>query len=352
MSIKIDSVQYFSGPRIRDQRTVITVPSTYAPVYEELDKALLAESHPDDIVRHVLAVCAGYTYSDTSTLSTMMNRLGLEDARCVAVPMTVDAMFIRSTAYVIQSGDGKVVIVSYRGTEPANVINWLTDADVDTELVPYLPSDASGGERHAVHAGFYRNVRATRFAVVDLLRRALHGQSIGPSNESEAVRPAEAIYLTGHSLGGAMATLLTIMLHENSKYADIAPHIRATYTYGQPMVATKELADACAAKPFANSVFRYIHRADLVPHLPPRESGEFKHFGREFQCDRHSRQVCPAGRVGQTGGIGIVIGLAAMVTGVFELLRLIPLPYSLADHGPHHYITALTPADKRSEFGE
>lgn len=135
------------------------------------------------MVAFVLAVCAGYSYSDVSTVQAMVNRRGLVGARCVAVPMTVDAMYIRSTGYVMQSVDGEVVIVSYRGTEPVNIVSWLTDADVSAETVRLELDDRPGAEQYGVH-GFYRNVRATRFAMIDLLRRALARKSILPEDDT------------------------------------------------------------------------------------------------------------------------------------------------------------------------
>ncbi len=147
------------------------------------------------MVRHVLAVCAGYAYSDEATVAMMMTRLGLERSRCAMVREVVDAMFICSTAFVIQSEDGRVVIVCYRGTEPANLINWLTDFDVEPDQVRYNLDAESGDESYRVHAGFYRNVRATRYAVIEVLQRALAGRSImsdgGDEAADGAIQPVE-----------------------------------------------------------------------------------------------------------------------------------------------------------------
>ncbi|HEY5854986.1 MAG TPA: lipase family protein [Aldersonia sp.] len=360
MSVAIDSVQHFSGPQV-EGRTVRTARSTNAEIYPKLARKLVDAEQPDPAVAFVLAVCAGYSYSDVSTVQAMVNRLGLVGARCVAVPMTVDAMYIRSTGYVIQSADGEVVIVSYRGTEPVSIASWLTDADVAAETVRLDLDHLPGDEEYGVHAGFYRNVRATRFAMIDLLRRALAGKSILPGDDTQGLTKARAIYLTGHSLGGAMAALLTIMLHENPNYVDIKPVVRATYTYGQPMVGNRALAGACARRPFQHRLFRYVHGDDLVPHLPPRESGAFVHFGLEYRCDRRTRDLRqPEKPAGQTVGPGIVVALAGLVGGVFAGVPRISLPFSLpfslplslGDHAPHHYIAALKPPDVDSEFGD
>jgi len=144
------------------------------PAYRDLVPALLAahvrdRARRDPTVAHVLGTAAGYSYSDTSTVATIMSRLGLEDNACVRITRTVDAMLIFSTAYLVQSRCGRVVILSYRGTESANLGNWLGDADVGSASVML------DGDPLAVHAGFYRNLRATQVEVFTELERAIRG---------------------------------------------------------------------------------------------------------------------------------------------------------------------------------
>src|SRR5579871_5161922 len=93
------------------------------PIYAHVAEDLLAAHHTDDgerdaTVAHVLGTCAAYAYADADTVATMMARLGVEANACVRITQTVDAMFIFSTAYLVQSRCGRVVILSYRGTEP------------------------------------------------------------------------------------------------------------------------------------------------------------------------------------------------------------------------------------------
>src|SRR3979411_1034091 len=183
------------------------------PVYGDLSNRLLnpAEpfgnggTHPDLTVAHTLphgagshtlAYCAGYAFSDAETVSTMMTRMGLENNRCRMIGEYVDAMFIMSTAFLVQSEDGRVVILAYRGTQPANVINWLTDADLYPTKVGF---EIGGTGPYDVHGGFYRNVRATRYKVTEALLRAKQGIPVtAPPGETQAeLQPMEALYVTG-----------------------------------------------------------------------------------------------------------------------------------------------------------
>lgn len=364
----------FTAPPYSVLRSMHGEPTTPTfPVYQHLVESLLDANDPDATVRHVLAVGAGYAYSDAGTVATMMARLGLDRIRCVMVSQSVDAMFIRSTAYILQSTDRRLVIICYRGTEPVNLVNWLTDADVNPTWVPFqfpLGPDPDSGVHApdgtpAVHAGFYRNVRATRYAVMGVLRRALVGKSIAAEDDSPGT-PMQTLYITGHSLGAAMAAMMAVMIKTNSSYSELADKLKAVYTYGQPMIGDPDFAALCSHARFggtqflADKLFRYIYAHDVVPQLPPTETGPFRHFGREFRCD--ALPTTPAAPrpewteaphpTRQTNLVGLSIGAAALFTAQVARLRGLPLQQSIVDHGPQNYIAALTPKGVRSEFGD
>ncbi|HEX2701121.1 MAG TPA: lipase family protein [Acidimicrobiales bacterium] len=325
------------------------------PVYGALaDHLASVTAHPDATVAHALATCSGYSYSDAATLATIMARLGLDGNHCVQISTTVDAMFIRSTAFVVQSRDGRVVIVSYRGTEPTNIVNWLTDVDINPEKVS-IPFPGSDGT-FDVHGGFYRNVRATRFEVVATVERALDGKSVRPGGPPMP-NACEALYLTGHSLGGALAAMLGVMVVAERDYEPFARRLRAVYTYGQPMVGAPDLAAASDRDPFlGRNVIRYVYGNDVVTRLPPRATGDFSHFGRELRCDRRSATRSWVPSPTPRTQIGNLLELAmaplAFVTRQVPWLAKLHTGASLHDHLPHHYVSALTPAGVRSEFGD
>jgi hypothetical protein len=101
-------------------------------------------------------------------------------------------------------------------------------------------------------------------------------------------KPMTTLYLTGHSLGGAMAAFIAVMMSVESDYIErFAPVFKDASTYGAPMVGSPEFADACSAHTFLDqNVVRYVYRKDLVPHLPPSDSDDFQPFGREYRDER------------------------------------------------------------------
>jgi hypothetical protein len=340
------------APSFEQLRPLKSLTTSHFPVYPNLVDLLVGQrEHPDDTVAHAMATCAGYAYSAPDTVAMIMARMGLAENTCHTIAETVDAMFIESTAFLVQSQDGRVVILAYRGTQPANFINWLTDADVHPEEVAIRLPGTDGA--FDVHAGFYRNVRATRYEVVNALVRALNGQSV-QSEATPVPHPLEALYVTGHSLGGAMAALMGVMLVTEEAYAPIAEKLRAVYTFGQPMIGSPELAAACNDHDFLGTkMLRYIYRRDVVPHLPPMISGSFAHFGREFAYSGVWPWTVNERPTGQMGSLlGLVEAPVAFIARQLRVIREIPFRYSFNDHGPQHYISSLTAPGVASEFGD
>ena len=315
------------------------------PVYHDLVANLLAAHERDDAgrdatVAHVLAAAAGYAYSDIETVSTITARLGLEDNACVRVARTVDAMYIASTAYLIQSRCGRVVILAYRGTEPANLTNWLADADVGSASLMI------GGKALAVHSGFHRNLRATRWEILSELRLALRGRSLA-TPEITLEHPMQALYVTGHSLGGAMAALFALSVAGDSTDQAITDALRAVYTFGQPMTASGPLP--LAARTVARKVHRHIHTRDPIPALPPEAWGHFAHFGHEYRFTG-GEWVASGTPVEQLKGIhAIPASLAAFFATAKRRGRS---RYSITEHAPHQYLSALRPEGMVTEFGD
>jgi lipase (class 3) len=293
----------------------------------------------DASVAHLLGVLSGYAYSDTETVAMMAGRLGMSGSACVRVVQAVDAMTIFSTAYLLQSPCGRVVILFYRGTEPANLGNWLGDADVGSHTI------SVGGGRLAVHAGFDRNVSATRWPILELLKAAARGESIARSGV-RVDHPMEALYVAGHSLGGAMAVLFALRLAGSEDSDGLDSRLRAIYTFGQPLATGGPLPEG--ARVVGRRLFRHVHARDVVPSLPPAAWGALEHFGQEFHyANGEWRRRDPAAQLSSFRDISRSV--LAMLAPVEKRGKS---AYTIADHGPHHYVAALRPAGKVTEFGD
>lgn len=322
------------------------------PVYDKLvDRLVAPKGHPDEIVRHVLAICCGYAYGDKDVVAMMLTRMGLERTNLAEITMSVDGMLLRSTAYVVQSKDGRVVILCYRGTPPLDLISWATDAEIEPAQIDI--GRVGDQVRGNVHGGFYRNVRATRFEVVKALLKAADGQAIAGDGK-RAVKRLEALYITGHSLGGAMALLMAIMLKKTqpgTEYKKIADKLKAVYTFGQPMVASRQLADELRQdRFFRDKLMRYIYNKDVIPQMPP--IGDYAHFGQEYRYNGNGTSWHQRKRpTGQLTDGQVWLDVLSTLTSLWRPARAVALfegrvgiTERLHDHYPERYVAAAAPS--------
>ena len=148
--------------------------------------------------------------------------------------------------------------VAFRGsTEPQNFLD-----DLRLHAHP-LGNDSAA----AVHGGFLRAWLALRSQLLPLVLSA------GPP-----------LYVTGHSLGGALAVLCACDLASLHSIT-----VRGVYTYGAPRVGNAEFARWCQRRS-GPVVWRLVHWRDPVPHLPPRSFGYVHGAGaREVFLPRDDR---------------------------------------------------------------
>ena len=163
--------------------------------------------------------------------------------------------------------------VCFRGSQPdlsegiSLILDWWTNFRV-TQVAP--DPTVFTGVQGRIHQGFFDGWSSARGIV-----RALLDQFPGGS------RAIRALWCTGHSLGGALATVAAADL------VDEFPQQTSLWTYAQPRVGdpvfAKWLDEALAGR-----YHRVVNADDLVTHLPPSRfttsSGtvlEFTHAGTE-----------------------------------------------------------------------
>lgn len=276
---------------------------------------------------NILAEIAAWAYSDAETMLDALHHRGIAGpgTTCHQISVTNEAMLVVATAFIIRADD--ICVLCFRGTEPSSAINFLTDASVQ-------PKDfLSMGH---IHGGFHRNVRAVWSDVAEQIQDA-----IDDPNEH---RKLKSLYITGHSLGAAMAVVAAAIIFGDDAFTHWRPFVRGIYTYGQPMVGDKEFAKSCEPR-FGDMLFRHVYDHDLVARMPPLSTGHFEHFGKEYVGSEkgwspRSGMVAQATTVLLSAPIG---GLAFLFKQI-PLLSWIPLPYSIDDHSPNSYLEAFRAA--------
>lgn len=150
--------------------------------------------------------------------------------------------------------DGHVVC-AFRGTEAPTSIDGLKDwflADAMNLLV--VPEGRLGTDLAAagVDARFHKGFVDALAAIWPQVQEAV---------EAEIKKEDRPLWLTGHSLGGALALLATWMCDRRTI------NVHQVYTYGAPMIGNK-VAAAAFDKAFPEKIFRFVNLTDPVPMLP------------------------------------------------------------------------------------
>ncbi|KAJ3520580.1 hypothetical protein NMY22_g12694 [Coprinellus aureogranulatus] len=152
--------------------------------------------------------------------------------------------------YVGWDASLQTIIVAYQGTDPMKLIPVLTD--VNLVMTPLRPRLFPGVSLLAlVHSGFSTAHALSANAVLSAVRAGISRYN------------ATRVTLTGHSLGGALATIATAHLAVN---LPSGIELR-TITYGAPRVGNQRFADFVNSVSFMN---RIVNQNDPVPVVPPR----------------------------------------------------------------------------------
>ena len=152
--------------------------------------------------------------------------------------------------------DDEKVVVSFRGTSQSR--DWLTN--LDYKLVQ--PDDLFG----KVHSGFHEAFHYVWQTVKETLK-SYKGK--GGTYKS--------IWITGHSLGGALACLATSHLVQEDY------PVYGLYTFGQPRVGDRAFARILNSE-FKDRYFIFVNHQDIVTRIPTREMG-YSHAGNILYFD-------------------------------------------------------------------
>ncbi len=241
---------------------------TYSPPYDQFRPDWNTQGHSSQDAL-ALALASQLTYEiqekdaqkiteNNEHILTQLQKWGFKQCEIISISKGNDIDLDGFVAF-----NGHQILVAFQGSN--TFANWLSNAQV-------LFREPGPFEDTRVHRGFQDTLfpGVLRFAsAINHLRDGLEGGEI---------------WVTGHSLGGALAVLFCAMMLENHQ------RIAGLYTYGAPRPGGPEFREAINHAMGKRPHFRYVNENDMVPHL----LGEplYSHAGdrRIFEAEGDSKQ--------------------------------------------------------------
>lgn len=221
-----------------------------------------------------LAPNAGYTSEVTEQIATagyqFLQPIYGDDLATDINPHLGDLV---TFGFVAQSAANELV-VAIRGTD--TIWEWLHDASF--LMVP----DCIAGTRGPTEDGFsgvYRSLRTGATNASPTVCQWLNSYLASGNGASVTV--------CGHSLGGALATLLALDVAINTSCRS-----PTTYTYASPRVGDHVFAGSYNAAVAAT--YRIANRQDIVPKVPPLLPLPYDHVNTEYELNPPMGSIAPS----------------------------------------------------------
>ncbi|MBC6686663.1 lipase family protein [Wolbachia pipientis] len=170
----------------------------------------------------------------------------------------------RHAGYVFIKDKGITIV--YRGSR--NWFDYMKDAEMiltsSGELLP------EGGK---IHSGFYSLFKDSWGSVYEILK--------GHANDQKLEIKDFKINLTGHSMGGAIATIAALCLSVREGAEDL--HVA---TFASPRVLDSAAAEVYEER-LGKKTIRVVNQSDFIPSLPLGSMG-YKHVGEQLRISSSS----------------------------------------------------------------
>lgn len=193
----------------------------------------------------LLAQACSLAYLDESAAAAKFrDQLGLE----------VGLLSVDNTQVYVGQND-KAILIAFRGSQAPTTLDGLQDwllTNANDYLI--IPEGRIGTDFAAAGVGarFHRGFMEALDGIWEPLLKAV----------TEATESGDRpVWITGHSLGGALALMAAWRLQRNFV------SIHEVVTFGAPMVGNDAAARAFE-KEFAGKIFRFVNLEDPVPLLP------------------------------------------------------------------------------------
>eukprot|EP01125_Pyxidicula_operculata_P003527 TRINITY_DN1452_c0_g1_i2.p1 TRINITY_DN1452_c0_g1~~TRINITY_DN1452_c0_g1_i2.p1 ORF type:complete len:282 (+),score=42.43 TRINITY_DN1452_c0_g1_i2:24-869(+) len=174
-----------------------------------------------------------------------------------------DVSVFDSTARNIQAFVGlsskNEIVVGFRGTQFTSFENWYQNFNFIKESFHAVTI----GPRDYVHEGFLNDWKSIKDKVLCAVKTLSNQTNCSPSCK---------VYVTGHSLGGAIASLAAVQI------SDLKVGPVTEYTFGSPRVGNLAFYNDHKAR--VSTSYRVVHERDIVPRVPTALVG-FHHVSTE-----------------------------------------------------------------------
>ena len=207
---------------------------------------------------YFFALASKLAYAKPKAIESELKRFGFYKARVITNTETGTECFVAATK--------EFIVISFRGTE-LSFKDWMTDFQ-------FLHTDGPLGEGHSGFIKAYRSVadeleEAIKYCRYRTKKRIPNGY--GEMKDLFNKQHPQSIWLTGHSLGGALASVAAAHRVERCLPVD------GVYTFGSPRVFEWDTAikyDQSAG----DRTFRFVNNVDIVTRLPKRLMN-YRHIG-------------------------------------------------------------------------
>ena len=212
-----------------------------------------------------------------------------------------DPTFGDTEVYLVFNRDRGSLILIFRGSESST--DWIGNLGA-------IKTRIMANEKAKVHAGFLSAYRLVREKLIDCLEKNFFIPNAPLKNNLGAIKE---FHFTGHSLGGALATIAAYDFSKNIFREYDFKYV--CYTFGSPRVGDQAFKDEFNRK--IDQCYRVVNnsqfRADIVTSAPTKIR-DFHHVGEQIDVS--------------SGNFEMLHRIAHYREGLYKVKKCNGLPYN------------------------